>query len=496
MAYTDNCFEQDQEEEATDDYSSFWQSIPDPPAPQNNTTSDSATAPCSSAVGQQNPIATTAIAEGGTRQRGRHRNRKRDSFAFRDVTNNQQALNRDSNNDSSKSSSESIPSALEGDDSTVAVDEAVIRAQVSEEVDVEKKRKRRKKRRSMLLPSDDESGTKHPHPLACFGHGLGNDISSKIDAKQRRNTATDSVPLQNSNTKEEALIQLVRDYCSLPMECQVNSKESDEIESLSGYPMPGKILPVMGSSTSKKDFLLRVQPIVQEMENMKQRDVADTKLATQCEVKKNGRGGYCYYDINSGGRIHADEYNLRYTGMIQRQKRKKNNRDKECSKQGSPNSFGSLKINSFHANLESNRYEASPKNEQESCDDSNMDESVNMDESMSPADSVATCEDGKQSVSIRTATDDLIIKPDALDDSLVSEGLPSNDTHDSQTQSEGVAHENNRESHPLLDGLPASNDPRILAARRKLWRAMDDALAVYSQEILAIEEAVSGDSNS
>mmetsp|Transcript_29408 Transcript_29408/g.62441 ORF Transcript_29408/g.62441 Transcript_29408/m.62441 type:complete len:493 (+) Transcript_29408:112-1590(+) len=492
MAYTDSFFE---EEEATDDYSSYWQSIPDPPTP--NTTSD--TAPSAVEVGEK-PTATAA--EGP-----RRRHRKRDSLAFRDVTNHK--VPNGDKNDSCKSS-ESLTNSLEGEvDAGIDKD---LGTEGSEEI-VEKRRKKRKKRRSMLLPSDDANGAEHP--LTCLAATSANDedtgVSPKIDAEQSKDVA-DDIPVKNGNSKE-VLLQLVRDYCSFPADCRVNSKESNEIESLSGYPMPGKILPVMDNSTSKKEFLLRVQPIVQEMENRKQRDVAETKLATQCEVKKNRRGGYCYYDVSSGEQIRADEYKLRYAAMIEekrRQKRKKKDRHKECPEQESinqpNNSLDNVKVNDVQANCKSNNQERcdDSKSEQGCCDDSNMDESVNMDDSMmSPADSVATCEDKKQHVSIRTASDDLIVKPNALGDSLVSEDSSSNNINDSptETQSEECVHapnqhENDHGSHPLLAGMPTSNDPRVLAARRKLWCAMDAALANYSHEILAIEEAGSGDANS
>ena len=37
--------------------------------------------------------------------------------------------------------------------------------------------------------------------------------------------------------------------------------------------------------------------------------------------------------------------------------------------------------------------------------------------------------------------------------------------------------------------MPPSNDPRVIAARKTLFTAIDTALANYSAEILAIEAA-------
>ena len=58
------------------------------------------------------------------------------------------------------------------------------------------------------------------------------------------------------------------------------------------------------------------------------------------------------------------------------------------------------------------------------------------------------------------------------------------------TSESSNAEENNSSSHPLLGGMPTSNDPRVQAARQTLWRAIDTALANYSREILNIERSV------
>jgi hypothetical protein len=40
----------------------------------------------------------------------------------------------------------------------------------------------------------------------------------------------------------------------------------------------------------------------------------------------------------------------------------------------------------------------------------------------------------------------------------------------------------------LASGMPPSDDPRIIEARRKLFLAIDTALANYSREILALKD--------
>jgi len=423
-------------------------------------------------------------------ERPRRRHRKRDSFAFRDVTNQQQQVSNNGDVDGennfalgktaavSSKSFEPVPKSLREKDEDVGLDNIL---GIESEEAVEKKSKTWKKRRmSLLLPSDDK-GTGLPLAFPGATDSQNGDVASKDNADSGTN-----------NNSKEVLVQLVRDYCSLPVECRVNSKEANKIDSLSGYPMPGKILPFMDNATTKEEFLLRVQPIVQEMENRKQKDVADTKLATQCEVKKNGKGGYCYYDVNSGEQIQADEYKLRYAAMVdeRHQKRKTTCRVEECSEQGSidpPNNLDNAeakKIRFDHDSIEQEKLNDS-KNDDSNMD---MDESVNMDDSM-----MSLSSDGKTNASPSIELDDSLASEDSSSTSATTD-LPI------EIQSEGTNepsqhHRSNHDSHLLLAGMPTSNDPRVIAARRKLWRAVDAALANYSQEILAMEETGGAGSN-
>ena len=128
-------------------------------------------------------------------------------------------------------------------------------------------------------------------------------------------------------SKEERLIQLVRDYCSLPLKHRIHSTESKEIQSLSSYPMPDQMHPL---HNKKEEFLLKVQPIVQEMEKLKLKDVMDTRLATGCEARKDGRGRYRYYEVDDGGElVRSKEYERRYVAILDERRRKRSAEDLE-----------------------------------------------------------------------------------------------------------------------------------------------------------------------
>ena len=49
-----------------------------------------------------------------------------------------------------------------------------------------------------------------------------------------------------------------------------------------------------------------------------------------------------------------------------------------------------------------------------------------------------------------------------------------------------------RRAAPSAAGMPSSDDPRVLEARRRLWTAIDAALADYSREIVAMERSRRG----
>ena len=462
MAYTNtNSKHEEEEEEATNDYSSYWESIPDPPTPVDNNIKVST----DNSNGDDNDIKVSEV------EPRRHHNRKKKN-AFRDVTNSAATSTVNNNNNPANDDDGGIDKCI-----------ATLRS-IGECGGIEKKSskksKRRKKRKSLLLPSDE--GTTLLPPLA----------TSYMD-NNKKNTELSS----NSSYNKQVLTQLVRDYCQLPNEQRINSTQSKQIEVLSSYPMPGKIMPFVNdtSTNSKHEFLLRVQPIVQEMEIKKKRDIQETKLATQCEVRKE-RGGFCYYDINSGQQVMPDEYKLRYSKMVdeQRNKRRLVVNEEEgnvvggISEEKKEKDLNQTEANHNHTKQEDTHGDDCKDNGQgqTNVDDSNMEIDDSMEDSMNMSHDDSIMSRGKEEEEDKQCPEKADVESSPLDNASAREEVQGT-TDESQSQPA------NDTSNPL-SRMPPSDDPRVIAARKTLFTAIDTALANYSAEILAIEAAGNKDS--
>ena len=254
------------------------------------------------------------------------------------------------------------------------------------------------------------------------------------------------------------------------------------------------------STNSKHEFLLRVQPIVQEMEIKKKRDIQETKLATQCEVRKE-RGGFCYYDINSGQQVMPEEYKVKYSKMVDEQRKKRrlvvNEEDDNVGGISEEQKGKELvNINQTEMNHNHNKQEEAhgkddcKDNEQEpvNVDDSNMEIDESMEDSMNMSHDDSIMSRGKEEEDKQCPEKAAKLLPlDNVSSSTKEEVQGTTD----ESQSQPVS---NDTSNPLTR-MPPSNDPRVIAARKTLFTAIDTALANYSAEILAIEAAGNKDSD-
>lgn len=401
--------------EATDDYSSYWASIPDPPTPDNAETL------LPQRTADDNPA-------------GRRRKRRTSTAPLKDVTN--ASVNRDGELKDEKPSGSGLGLELESDS----------------EDELNNRPKRSRKRRSLLLPSDD-----------------GVDLSAEsINESRNEDAQTEYINDKHIQSFDpEEIVHLVRKYCSLPLDQRLNSQESKQIELLSSYPMPGKILNIFDKTNEnlKRDFKLRAQPMVNLMEEQKQRDITDARSFTGCEVRKV-RGGFEYFDLESGDTIDAEEYRVRYCAMIEEHKAKR---------------VGVGGNNVEQSKIESG--EPSPC----SVDDSNMD----MDESTftSPDDSL--CPETSAVSNTKASSECLTIASSARE-----HGSSTPLQNPTTASSHNPSHEttsNDVPPHPLLGSMPPSDDPRVLEARRKLFHSIDAALATYSREIFALTRNVGHD---
>jgi hypothetical protein len=460
-----------------DDYSSYWKNIPDPPMQNEGSTAPS--------IGVNDATA-------GLRRhhhRGQER-RRRHSFAFRDVTNHTPTILKcDSKNDVSiiekKSSTSLFPSSAGDEDDPLCTN-----LQRDDTNGSRERKKKRLRRQTMLLfPRDNRN-------LVLFPMDFG----ASAQSLQREDNTTSKV---GNNSTEKNVVQLVRKFFSLPHENRI--EVAQEIESLSGYPMPGYVM--SGYTRSKEAFILKVQPIVQALEDRKQLDVLEAEEFTQCHVVKVDKEGFCYYDVSTGEQIEAREYKLRYAAMLdeKRQKRKEMAKIKdeyESCRQGEgiinfchPDSIQAVVTTKEGGASDSNDDGRSNENEtdrQESVDDSNMDiEGLSMDESiMSPEESVLIGTDETSSTVVR---DTSLSDEDSLSNNikLSIEGKSNNGAGDESGQPE-IKHYHDHLCSPQqhtagLAELPSSNNSRVLAARTKLWLAIDAALAAYSKEIIEIQ---------
>ena len=420
-----------EEDEATNDYSSYWQSIPDPITP--------ATVP--DKPEQADPTAS------------RRRKRRESSTPLKDVTN------------AIKKNGEGDREVLKGKKKSATADEfeSIFADLESDDEEPEKSRremKSNKKRRSLLLPSDGGAG--------LLSHSIsGGEVPSITNDKAITSSVKENDV--NSTSKRKMITSLIRKYTSLPPDERINSQESQQIESLSTYPMPGKVIDTLQGEDARREFLIRAKPIVDRMEEQKQRDISDAKEFTGCTVKKV-KGGFEYFCQENGKEVNAEEYMVRYCAMLEDRRRRRR-----------------VEQDFVDDTLCAAPVETSPIDE-----DSNMD----MDESVfSPDDSIVqTSDDGSVVASVKLSDDRLTIcsssnekKPSSDTKKTESlDQLSNNNVSDSSESSPKPS--NDPAPHPLVGSLPPSNDPRVLEARRKLFRSIDMALATYSREILALAQ--------
>ncbi|KAL3772921.1 hypothetical protein ACHAW5_005905 [Stephanodiscus triporus] len=305
----------DYDDEATDDYSSYWRSIPDPPTvpeddndendnenegPSTTSTSPATTTTMTTAVGS---YSGTVV-----RRRGRV---IRPSFALRDSTND-------------------IRVSVQVDDGSedVGGDGAVGSSREGGE-----KKQHRREGRSAHPPFPDDGWE---------GRGGGGEGAAEGESHPPPSTIATMETTKGAGGRsvEETLMRLVRRYCHLPHHLTDGIDYSTEaaareIKALSGYTMPGSAkahLPDLNDRDKRRRFILSMQPIVRVMEERRRSDEEEAVRYTRCVARKEdehvgkkagGGKGYRYYDADTGINIPAEEYQCRYVAMIDASRRKR-----------------------------------------------------------------------------------------------------------------------------------------------------------------------------
>lgn len=391
-------------------------------------------------------------------------------------------------------------------------------------------KKRRHQRRSLLLPSDNDDSTaadqvlERHYSLSYMSSNRQHDFDEEVATKTRLmdkkfpgrkyNTDNDDSDYKAQDRIQQRLVQLVREYCALPSSSlsstithcdlqneRIHSQQANEIEFLSSYPMPGKKLyfPFMGedqqhqeaakegrfnddtdcdkkrinSTTTtttttmnyKQEFLLHVKPIVELMEQRKEIDSHEIKHATQCVVHKSK--GKCYYfDSMTGEEVDSKEYARRYLTWIDR---KRMNRLLMMSGGVEEENQRDVEVDNVLVS------------HCESCLD--MDQSVNMDDSTMSSYSSSVVTSPVVDVSFNSTA--AMTKATAV---VASAETSNAALATAATAATTCGNSSHVLSSGFLPSLPISNDLCVLEARKKLWRAIDVALANYSNEILAIQQ--------
>lgn len=388
---------------------------------------------------------------------------------------------------------------------------------------------KKKTRRSLLLPCDNnESSTADAADFKSFSCNS----SSQPDAvAATKITASSSMSFSSSHSNndkqtQQRLIQLVREYCALPTthnnHQRVHSQQARDIERLSSYPMPGTKfhIPMTQTETAsnahdddnannnsyerkeiiantktkvtlRQEFILHLKPIVQEMEHRRETDLMESRSATQCEMRKNK--GRCYYvDVGTGEEVDPREYERRYLRWIEgrRVERLENNR-----RRSGDDDFGKSGKNGEEFMLPSPQLKEAEEEGNSDCESSfDMDQSVNMDDSVmsSAASSVNDSMSEVDTANMNTASAAQIIAPAtaaaATSTSTTTSRIDASTDSSTNDINDNSCNSNSGSSILGLPVFPPSNDTRVLEARTKLWRAIDVALETYSKEILAIQQ--------
>ncbi len=489
-SFIDNSF--DDLSEDTNDFTTYWQSIPDPPTPVTNDVNKDENEAVIKRIetGQPNSVATISLPS-SSRKQSSLPGPKRQSVVLRDVTNHDLRLS----GLEEKSSASSLKSSA-----------TLKKMKTSRDDDdlILKRKTRLKKRRSFLLSSD-----------VLVASGGIDKLQSKphiSDSAQRENSQIHRLPHCHENEIVGHLVDLVRAYCSLPMDRRKSSDEAKDIEKLSGYPIireanaeqtrnvnianvvangkkkccKSEVSPSNESIVScKREFLMKVQPVVQAMETQKKQDSEDAQMATNCQVKRGVNGiGYCYFDTNSGKEVSAGDYKLRYSAMInERRLERRKNRNVSPSERVEEKL---LNDDLQETKSRDNHHYASQH-------------TVKRDQCGGDGDQCSSDDESNVDTENSMTFDESVIMEDESP-SLEFDRFPNNDVFFNDiasklAQNEGCYRVFNlrckeeSDSHSLLHGMSPTMDPRIISARRQLFRKIDEVLKEYSREILAIQNA-------
>ncbi|KAG7346973.1 hypothetical protein IV203_006042 [Nitzschia inconspicua] len=182
--------------------------------------------------------------------------------------------------------------------------------------------KRRKKRQSIVVPT----------PLVFSEKGNSKPSPSRVSTQpMQRSPSLSPVRKSFSGTWEsmEQLRALVRGYCAMSDAEKSFSDSADQIQMLTGYPMPAeaqtKTLTEQEVETDQKVIMAnrrrvfsKISPAMAEMEKQKEHDTKQWERDTGYRVGKSNKSGkYRYFSIEDKQRVASQEYKRRYMAVLE-----------------------------------------------------------------------------------------------------------------------------------------------------------------------------------
>ena len=300
--------------------------------------------------------------------------------------------------------------------------------------------------------------------------------------------------------------ELVHAYTLLPQERRFDSKEAKAIERVTGYPVVSAFVPKGAVSQAsrqarRKHIIDNLSSRMKNVDSCKNRDARLTQTVTQCRVQKFRGGHMVYTHIPSGRHVEAEEFEARYMCMIEEVSAVRSqswgnyfaklSQDlKEKTKTAAP-----LKQDEDTQSKE----DASSSTDSSPPSDSNSNTKASPEETFPDATPPNEIQSDIEMEVIDQGTDHEVHKEEDLCSDIIYKTIdpttkPQVDDDDDEpliTPAKKLPRPPSPTSPDMLLPFPSRDQPSsnalIARAERKLWNAIDDALATYSKEVLEIQ---------
>jgi len=283
-------------------------------------------------------------------------------------------------------------------------------------------------------------------------------------------TKSRGISFQSKNNDGKTLIDSVRHYCLLSRttnEADI-STYTTLIQNMTQYPLPNvRKTSECDKNTKlttldkKREFLKKMGPIVQEMEEGRKREKTHLEKTTGCSVNSKN-GSYTYKEINTGNSVTPTEYEELYLACIKRTK----------IKQFSESKVG--KENAFKTEKDYNSLKMKNKTLHKDINNENSQKAVKERDARNSTYNV----DEKHPGSIPAIN-------------LLETKMRSNEEVQDKSMTKATEKSlNSLKQKPISrviqDGYDEQNDPLIISAKKKLHDTIDKALSIYSKEVVKI----------